>query len=523
MDAVAYDNHNHSSYPRAHQSQHHQYPHSSTLPLPVPGAHGRSRSPDQVDGEGEGEGRYQTLDALPPSLHVSTSLPMSEVDTVFSMYQPTSTQASIISRRDVDMSGPAPPHRPPPSWKAGLDEPSRPPPPPPPPPPPSYLRPPMIWPQSLPLGPNRSPFGRPPPPPPPGDAFVHTNLRPPLLYSRDAVFFQRQSPQQILPPPPPPPPPPHTPGTPTISTFNVSSGTPTQPQTPNLRPPRGFNGFGQSPNTQQLIQGKSLANLSVPQTSRHELAGSTSRSPSSSYTIPRLIDDVASSYDSLSDEDSLVFRNSRQFPPLYPTASTLNSQGRNRKTSMTNRITTWISEYERDRAPKDRLDLSTSLEPLLETTRGDRSHLSKDSVPSEDTLELLWIKLKDQRVKLNEIKSQMAKKRKTLRELRRNRDDADNAFMGVIRPMLITHQEQLETSPVNLERRLADLQRLRTEYQAFENDYEDLEVTLDEEEDTLNKLEIRFFSLLAVDQVTPSKNHLRRNPSMNRIIICRMI
>ncbi|KAL4726731.1 hypothetical protein ACLX1H_005621 [Fusarium chlamydosporum] len=476
---------------------------TSTSPLPVPGAHDRAPSPDQA----EGEGRYQTLDALPPSLHVSTSLPMSEVDTVFSMYQPTSTQASIISRRDVDMSGPPPPPRPPPSWKTGLDEPSLPPPPPP--PPPSYLRPPMILPQSFSPTSNRTPFGRPPPPPPPGDPIVHTNLRPPLVYNRDAVHPQQQSPQQIPPPP--------SLRTATVSTLHIPSGDLIQLQTPNLRPPRGFTGFGQLPASQPLLGASGLGNLSVPQTSRHEIVGSTSRSPSSTYTIPRLIDDVASSYDSLSDEDSVVLRNSRQFPPLYPTASALNSQGRNRKASMTNRITTWISEYERDRAPKDRLDLSTSLEPLLETTRGDRSHLSKESVPSEDTLELLWTKLKDQRVKLNDIKSQMAKKRKKLRELRRKRDDADNAFMGVIRPMLIAHQERLEMSPITLERRLKDLERLRTQYQDSENAYEDLEVTLDEEEETLNRLEIRFFSLLAVDQVTPLEEPPEDEPEYEHV------
>ncbi|KAK2923986.1 hypothetical protein FoTM2_016143 [Fusarium oxysporum f. sp. vasinfectum] len=97
----------------------------------------------------------------------------------------------------------------------------------------------------------------------------------------------------------------------------------------------------------------------------------------------------------------------------------------------------------------------------------------------------------------------MAKKRKRLRELRRQRDDADNTFMGVVRPMLIAQQGQIVTGPATLERHLAELQRLRTEYQAYENDYEDLEITLDEEEEILNRLEIRFFSLLAVGQAVP--------------------
>ncbi|KAJ0152282.1 Uncharacterized protein HZ326_5216, partial [Fusarium oxysporum f. sp. albedinis] len=102
MEAVAYDNHNHSSYARIHQNSHHQYPHSSTSPLPVPGTHGNSRYRHEF----EGEGSYPIHDALPPSnlIHVSTSFPMSEVETVFSNNQAPSTQASVI-----DMSGPPPP------------------------------------------------------------------------------------------------------------------------------------------------------------------------------------------------------------------------------------------------------------------------------------------------------------------------------------------------------------------------------------------------------------------------------
>ncbi|KAF4451884.1 hypothetical protein F53441_5203 [Fusarium austroafricanum] len=490
MEAVAYDSHhNHSSYARTHQNSHHQYPHSSTSPLPVPGTHVNSRFRHQY----EGEGHDPTTNALPPSnpIHVSTSFPMSEVDTVFSINQAPSTQASVISRRDKDMSGPPPPPPPPPR-KAGLDSP--------PPSPTGYLRPPAVIPQLSPHASNRPSIGVPPPPPPPqpppGNFSIDTNLRPPPPIYHDTVPSQQWPPQEALPAPP--------------SRMTTGPGllpinnAPIQPQIINLRPPRGFVSFGPPHSAHQSGDRSSLGIRLAPKASTQpDLMGTTSTSQSSNHTIPRLIDDVASFSDSQTDEDSLVLRNSRQFPPLYPTASNLDPQGGNRKTSMTNRITTWISEYERDRAPKDRLDLSTSLDPLLETTRGDRSHLSKDSAPSEDTLELLWVKLKDQRVKLNDIKSQMAKKRKILRELRRQRDDADNDFMGVVRPMLIAQQMQIATGLGTLERRLADLQRLRTEYQASENDYEDLEVTLDEEEETLNRLEIRFFSLLAVGQTIP--------------------
>ncbi|SCV37498.1 uncharacterized protein FFB14_06641 [Fusarium fujikuroi] len=490
MEAVAYDNHNHSSYARIHQNSHHQYPHSSTSPLPVPGTHGNSRYRHEL----EGEGHYPIHDALPPSnpIHVSTSFPMSEVETVFSNNQAPSTQASVI-----DMSGPPPPSHPPPPWKPGLDNP---PPPPPPPPPLFYLRPPTVSSPSSPHASSRPSFYLPPPPPlpqpPPGNFIATTNLRPPLTYNLDTVPLPQRLSQQTLPTPPP---------RMTFSSAPNSPGdVPTQTQTPNLRPPRGFVSFGPPHSAHQSGNKSNLAIRLAPKASTQpELRDTASTSQSSNHTIPRLIDDEVSFSDSLSDEDSLVLRNSRQFPPLYPTASNLNPQGGNRKTSMTTRITNWISEYERDRAPKDRLELSTSLDPILETTRGSRSHRSKGSAPPEDTLELLWVKLKDQRVKLNDIKSQMAKKRKRLRELRRQRDDADNTFMGVVRPMLIAQQGQIVTGPAALERHLAELQRLRTEYQAYENDYEDLEITLDEEEEILNRLEIRFFSLLAVGQAVP--------------------
>ncbi|KAF4994049.1 hypothetical protein FGRMN_6083 [Fusarium graminum] len=488
------------TYGRAHQIPYHQHPHISALPLPVPvsGTHGNPRSRHQVEsgvdaGNGdEDESRSPTLDTLSAYAHVSTSFPMSEVDTVFShKYQTTSTQASFISKRDMDISGPPPPPRPPPSWYRHDS-------PPPPPPLPPYLRSPVITSQSLPHTPNRHPIGilPPPPPPPPGNFIFHTNLRPPPGLGRGIIPSPQQPSQQTIQSPP---------SRTTINSRPDSiSDVPTQHQTLSLRPPRGFVDFRAPHSEHQPVDRSGSGSHLIPEaSSKPEPIDTTSTSQSSNYTIPRLIDDVASFSDSSSDTDSLVLRSSRQFPPLYPTASNLNFQGRSRKTSMTNRITTWISGYERDRAPKDRLDLSANLDPLFEAARGGRSHLSRDSAPSEDTLELLWTKLKDQRVKLNDIKTQMAKKRRRLRELRRKRDDADNAFMSVVRPILVAQHGLAETAPGTLERRLADLQRLRTEYQAFENDYEDLEVTLDEEEETLNRLEIRFFSLLAVGSTIP--------------------
>ncbi|KAF5017623.1 hypothetical protein F66182_10431 [Fusarium sp. NRRL 66182] len=483
MDAAVHDNH--SSYARTHQNPHHRlphpHPHPQTSPLPVPGAHVYPHTQDQV----EGGARYLALHTLQPSFR-SRSAPMSEAtdhdDTVFSFYQAPSTQPSITGKPDMAM--------------LGL-----------PPPPPPHLRPPRVVSHSF-LYPSNPPISglRPPPPPPPYPSQPQEipfrpvslpNLRPPLSYQQNTVPPQQELPQEI---PPPAPPPQMVVGS-GLETFSHAS---TRSQSPNLIAPQGFIGLRPPPNTQPSNSRSSPETprgLEIP--TQAELVGLDSTSRSSTATIPRLDDDLGSISDSISDEDSLALRSSHQFPPLYPTTSNLNFQERNRKTSMTNRITTWISQYERDRAPKDRPGTDASLNPFMEALGGDKSHASRGSAPSEDTLELLWAKLKDQRVKLNDIKSQMAKKRKRLRDLRRERDDADNAFMGVVRPMLIAQQGRVGATSGALERRLADLQRLRTEYQASENDYEDLEVTLDEEEETLNKLEIRFFSLLAVGQTMP--------------------
>lgn len=164
---------------------------------------------------------------------------------------------------------------------------------------------------------------------------------------------------------------------------------------------------------------------------------------------------------------------------------------------MTNRITTWISQYERNRTPRRWSGTNPRVDPLPEANDGSKSNVSKASAPPAD-VELLWTKLKDQRAKLNDIKSQMMRKRKRLKELRRVRDQADNTFMGYIRPVLVNPNGSLQTLRGNINHQLAEMQRLRTEYQALERDYEDQEMTLDEEEEELNKLETNFFSLLAV-------------------------
>lgn len=120
-------------------------------------------------------------------------------------------------------------------------------------------------------------------------------------------------------------------------------------------------------------------------------------------------------------------------------------------------------------------------------------------------IEMLWTKLKEKRTQLIKMKDQMSDRRKKLRDLRRRKDDADNAFMSVIRPMLVSQRGPLHTPANLLERRFTDMQSLRTEYHFQEASYEGLEVMLDEEEAALNKLETRFFSLLGAGRTRPER------------------
>lgn len=185
---------------------------------------------------------------------------------------------------------------------------------------------------------------------------------------------------------------------------------------------------------------------------------------------------------------------------------------------MTNRITTWISQYERSRTPRRWSGTDTRVDAVPEVNDANKSNVSKTSAPPEDAVEILWTKLKDQRAKLNDIKSQMSRKRKRLKELRRARDQADNAFMAIIRPVLVDPNGSLPTlrgSVDGVDRRLAEMQRLRSDYQALERDYEDQEMSLDEEEEELNKLETNFFSLLAVGNTISIRPHKELEPQQD--------
>jgi hypothetical protein len=102
----------------------------------------------------------------------------------------------------------------------------------------------------------------------------------------------------------------------------------------------------------------------------------------------------------------------------------------------------------------------------------------------------------------------MARRRNELQDLRVRKDGADNAFMTVIRPLLLNQKSNVLSSSLELlDSRMARMLELREQYHYSEANYESLELGLDEEEKELGRLETKFFSLLAAGQ-----NHETHRP-----------
>ncbi|KAJ4216739.1 hypothetical protein NW759_009311 [Fusarium solani] len=459
----------HQSFTKPLQGSHPHYAQSSPRPVPVPlpGTDAYPRTRIRVEGEAHDSVQDAALPSLPSSRSTSVSGYSMPLDSVASLssFQPASFPITKPDDAVVSRSTPAPtasvsptPHRPPTSLSRSSS-------------------------QKLTSRPVRQ-HSLPP------VSKSHESLRPTFLSASLPSFRQLFDPvrpqQATLPGSAPPSPPPRSPAASTPEDSGASAT-------------------------------KSLAHTSTPHERSIELAdGSPSRGRSPNpvdRTVHSDSDSASdsgseswsgSSFDAGSELEHIEPSGTRQFPPLPPSAPLVTPGAPGvirRKASMTNRITTWISQYERSRTPRRWSGTDTRVDPVPEVNDASKSNVSKASAPPEDAVELLWTKLKDQRAKLNDIKSQMSRKRKRLKELRGARDQADNAFMAVIRPVLVDPNGSLPTlrgSVDRIDRRLAEMQRVRTEYQALERDYEDQEMTLDEEEEELNKLETNFFSLLAV-------------------------
>lgn len=138
--------------------------------------------------------------------------------------------------------------------------------------------------------------------------------------------------------------------------------------------------------------------------------------------------------------------------------------------------------------------LSGSLDPGIEL----EAAASETESSVEDEIQIRWSQLKEQRQRLNGTKREMKGRRERLRQLRGEKDESDNAFLGLIRPMLAKSWQDAPKWPEQLlNDRFARVQASRTEYHSLESEYESLEMALDEQEDSLSELEVKFYSTLA--------------------------
>ncbi|KXX77365.1 hypothetical protein MMYC01_206902 [Madurella mycetomatis] len=87
------------------------------------------------------------------------------------------------------------------------------------------------------------------------------------------------------------------------------------------------------------------------------------------------------------------------------------------------------------------------------------------------------------------LRHDMARKREELRELRRRKDDIDNAFMQTFRPHLASKAHIVVVPTDLLGERFREMQSVRDEYYTAESAYEAMELGLDKEEKVLEKLE----------------------------------
>lgn len=229
-----------------------------------------------------------------------------------------------------------------------------------------------------------------------------------------------------------------------------------------------------------------------------QMPGSDSELSTFSLSRPRT---MSSSSSSSSEEDPIAYRNTRIFPPRFPAPPTCRASSPRSTSLATNRITKWVSRYEKARSPNEAhlkaIGLSTGSE-----RRGsaDASASVVSDASSYAEVQLLWRQLKEKRARVGDIKQDMATMRQKLRDLRRSQNEADNAFMSVLRPMLVNQWGLPFTSARVIDHRMAAMQDLRDEYHFRETEYESLELTMDDEEAKLHGLETRFFSLLAAGQ-----------------------
>lgn len=114
----------------------------------------------------------------------------------------------------------------------------------------------------------------------------------------------------------------------------------------------------------------------------------------------------------------------------------------------------------------------------------------------EDTrVQALWARLRDQLDTVRQLRRQLSDKRKRLREFREKKVEADNRFMGMLRPYLVVGYG-LGSPADAIMRQFEEMQRESNDYHEKEAEVEQLEAELDNEELSLEILQMQFFSIL---------------------------
>lgn len=109
-----------------------------------------------------------------------------------------------------------------------------------------------------------------------------------------------------------------------------------------------------------------------------------------------------------------------------------------------------------------------------------------------------WFAVEKARAEVHAVRELMQKTRKKLLRLRDEMTSTDNAFMQLIRPLLVPdHEGDIDTIDIRaVNSRFDAMQRNRTDYQTVELEYEALEQRLEQAEQELERVERKFFNVV---------------------------
>jgi predicted nucleic acid-binding Zn-ribbon protein len=114
-------------------------------------------------------------------------------------------------------------------------------------------------------------------------------------------------------------------------------------------------------------------------------------------------------------------------------------------------------------------------------------------------LEEQWRLLNKKRKRVWDLRAIIAEKKRILKPLRQQASNAGNAFMNATRHLMVNKTALHNETDSHLNTLFAEMQRLHSESQDLETSCEELEDEVGQEERQLQRIEFRFFSLLAGD------------------------